>query len=149
MQNINLKGRGITGGVIEGEAIVSREPMSFSHGLDPNTGKVTDSSHEWLGKDIRGKVMVFPYGKGSTTGSLYILEAAKRGNVPAAVINLETDPVIAGGFILASVFYDKQIPVIDRLEQNPIEIIKNGDWVKVDGNTGTVEVVQSKNNPSG
>jgi uncharacterized protein len=144
MSQMKFTGRSITAGVVEGEAMVSREPMSFSHGLDPKTGDVSDSNHEWLGKNVKGKVLIFPYGKGSTTGGLYILEAAKRDNAPAAVVNVETDPVIAGGFILAKVFYDKEIPVVDRLDKNPTETIRNGDVVRVDGNKGTVEIISRK-----
>lgn len=140
MSQLRLKGRGITSGVAEGEAIVSAEPLGFSHGLDPMTGLVSDNAHQWFGKSVKGKVLVFPHGKGSSTGGLYILEATKRGNAPAAVVNVETDPVAAGGFIMAKVIYDKEIPVVDRLEQDPIEVIKTGDWVRVDGNKGIVEI---------
>jgi len=144
MSNTELKGRSISRGVAEGEAMVTSEPLGFSHGLDPATGQISESGHEWLGKCVKGKVLVFPYGKGSTTGGLYILEAAKRGNAPIAVINLETDPVIAAGFIIADILYNKEIPVIDRLEQNPIELIKTGDWVKVDANKGIIEIHHGK-----
>jgi len=140
MDKITLKGRGITSGVAEGEAMVTSQAFGFSHGLEPTTGRIDDKSHEWLGQNARERVLVFPYGKGSTSGGLYILEAVKRGNAPAAVINLEIDPVIAGGFIMAKILYDKDIPVIDRLERNPVEVIKTGDWVRVDANSGIVEI---------
>lgn len=140
--NIKIKGRSISRGIGEGEAMVTGQPLGFSHGLDPTTGQVSDHSHEWLGNSIKGKVLVFPYGKGSATGGLYILEAIKQGNAPAAVINLETDPVIAAGFILADVIYDVEIPVIDRLEKNPIEFIKTGDWIRVNANVGFIEICQ-------
>ncbi len=144
MSVIKLKGRSITSGVAEGEAMVTNEALGFSHGLDPTTGQIGDSGHEWFGKSVKGKVLVFPYGKGSTTGGLYILEAAKRGNAPAAVINVETDPVIAAGFILVKILYDEKIPVIDRLEQNPIKLIKTGDRVKVDADNGVVEIYRKR-----
>jgi len=144
VKKLLIKGRGINGGVAEGEAMVTGQAFGFSHGVETSTGRVTDSGHEWLGQNIRGKVIVFPYGKGSVTGGLYILEAAKQGNTPAAVINLETDPVVAGGFIMADLLYGKQIPVVHRPDRNPIGLIKNGDRVKVDGNKGTIEVYQQK-----
>ena len=140
MKKTTLKGRGITSGVAEGEALVTREPFGFSHGLEPTTGRISDKSHEWLGQNVRTKVLVFPYGKGSTSGALYVLEAVKLGNTPAAIINLETDPVTAAGFIMADILYDKKIPVIDRPELDPIEVIKTGDWVKVDAKNGIIEI---------
>ncbi|MDP2932068.1 MAG: DUF126 domain-containing protein [Chloroflexota bacterium] len=140
MEKIVIKGRGITSGVAEGEAMVTKEAFGFSHGLEPYTGRINDEYHEWLGQNARGKVLVFPYGKGSTSGGLYILESVKHGNAPAAVINVEVDPVIAGGFIMAKVLYGKEIPVVDRLERNPTDVIKPGDRVRVDANKGVVEV---------
>ena len=146
MNKVKLKGRGITSGVAEGEAIVTDEPFSFSHGLDPTTGQIFDVSDELLGKSIKGKVLIFPYGKGSSTGSLYVIEAARLNNTPAAVINLETEPIIAEGFVLARILYNKEVPVVDRLEKNPIEVIITGDWVKVDADSGTVEIQSKQGN---
>ncbi|MBI4333193.1 MAG: DUF126 domain-containing protein [Chloroflexi bacterium] len=140
MEKVVVRARAINRGVAEGEAMVTRQPFGFSHGLETATGRISDSGHEWLGQNLKGKVIVFPYGKGSVTGGLYILEAAKQGNTPAAVINLETDPVVAGGFIMADLLYGKETPVVDRPERDPVEIIRNGDLVKVDGNNGTFEV---------
>ena len=139
MKKIAFKGRGITGGIAEGEAMVSQQAFGFSHGLEPDTGRISDESHEWQGKNVRGKVLVFPFGKGSTSGGLYILEAVKLGNAPAAVINLEVDPVTAGGFIIAKILYGIEIPVIDRVTPDPIKAIKTGDRVRVDASQGTIE----------
>ena len=53
---------------------------------------------------------------------------------PKAMINLTTETIIAVGAIMGG------IPVVDSLEQNPLETIKTGDYVKVDAVNGTVEV---------
>ena len=140
MDKIVLKGRGVTSGVAEGEALVTNQSFGFTHGVEPTTGQIEDKRHEWLGQNMKGKVLVFPYGKSSTSGGLYILEMIRCGNAPAAIINLNTEPVIGAGFIMAELFYNKAIPVIDSLDQNPIELIKTGDRVKVDANKGTVEI---------
>ena len=138
---IIMKGRKINGGLAEGKALVTKLPFGFTHGVDPVTGEITDVRHDLRGENLRGKVLVFPYGKSSSSGGLYILEAARCGNAPAALINVETEPVIGAGFIMADLIYNKKIPVIDRLDQNPTEVIKTGDYVKVDGDKGTVEVI--------
>ena len=140
MEKITIKGRSISRGVAEGEALVTDKSFGFSHGIDPHTGKISDEGHEWMGQDARDKVLVFPYGKGSTSGGLYVLEAAKWNNAPLAVINLETEPVVAAGFVLAELLYDKIIPVIDRPESNPIDVIQNGDRVRVDADNGVIEI---------
>ena len=140
MDKTILTGRSITSGVAEGEALVSSHAFGFTHGVEPTTGQIEDKRHDWLGKNVKGKVLVFPYGKSSTSGGLYILEMIRCGNAPAAVINLNTEPVIGAGFIMAEIFYNKAIPVIDSLDQNPIELIKTGDRVKVDANKSTIEI---------
>ena len=33
-----------------------------------------------------------------------------------------------------------RVPAVTDLDQDPLEIIKTGDWVKVDGTNGIVEV---------
>lgn len=140
---IVLKGRGVTGGVAEGEALVSRQAFGFTHGVEPTTGQIEDRRHEWLGQNMKGKVLVFPSGKSSSTSGLYILEVVRCGNGPAAVININTDPVIASGFIMADLFYNKPIPVVDRLDQDPVQVIKTGDRVRVDAKKGIVEIIKA------
>ncbi len=137
-----LKGRKINGGIAEGIALVSQMPFGFTHGVDPLTGEITDVRHDLRGQNLNGRVLVFPYGKSSTSGALYILEAARCGNGPAALINVETEPVIGTGFILADLIYKRSVPVIDRLDQDPTQVIRTGDRVKVDADKGTVEILR-------
>ncbi len=143
MAKVIIRGRGITAGVARGTALVSLKPFGFSHGIEPETGLVSDSGHEWLGQDVKGKVLIFPNGKGSTSGGLYILEAVRLANAPAAVINLEADPVTAGGFIMAGLLYGRNIPIIDRPDSSPFGLVKTGDMVTVNADTGTIEVEPS------
>ncbi|HDI12692.1 MAG TPA: DUF126 domain-containing protein, partial [Hadesarchaea archaeon] len=64
-----MRGRSISPGKTRGEALVSREPIGFYGGVDPKTGVVIEKGHELEGKCVRGKILVFPQGKGSTVGS--------------------------------------------------------------------------------
>ncbi len=133
---IVLHGRKIIGGTAEGEAIVTREPISFLGGVNPDKGIVVERGHELEGQRITGKVFVFPHGTGSTAGPYIIYAMAKRKTAPAAMINLEAEPIIAVGAAMGN------IPLIDRLEQSPLEVISSGDRVKVDGDTGTIEITK-------
>lgn len=141
-KKIVLKGRSITSGVAEGEALVTHQFFGFTHGVEPTTGRVSDERHEWVGQNIKGKVLVFPYGKSSSTGGLFILEAVRCGNAPAGLINIETDPVIGAGFIMAEIFYNKEVPVMDKFDRDPLKAIKTGDYVRIDANEGIVEVTK-------
>jgi len=121
---IRLKGRAIWRGWAKGEALVSNQPISFYGGVDPETGKIIEKGHELEGRSIAGKILAFPYGKGSTVGSYIILRLKRRGLAPKAIVNLRCEPIIAVGVIIA------EIPTIDKID---ISMIRDGDLVEVDG----------------
>jgi len=135
---IILKGRKVIGGVAEGEAVVTKEPVSFLGGVNPDKGMVVERGHELEGKSITGKIFVFPHGKGSTAGPYIIYAMAKRKTAPAAMINVEAEPIIAVGAAMGN------IPLVDRLDKNPLEAIATGDWVRIDGDRGVVEIIKKE-----
>ena len=129
-----LKGHTVSPGKAEGEAVVLRSPFSFLGELDPATGKIASPLNEQFGEDLRGKVLVTPTGKGSSMGPVISWYAMKEGNNPAAVICLQAEAILAGAAITAG------IPMVDKLDRNPLEVIKTGDYVKVDATAGIVEI---------
>lgn len=128
------KGRTISKGKAMGLALVSKDPISFLGGVDPKTGDVIERGHVLYGKNVKGKVLVFPGGKGSTVGSYVMYQLKKNGVAPAAIINVRSEPIVAVGAIISG------IPMVDSLSVNPVEAIKDGMAVTVDGTSGTVEV---------
>ena len=131
-REMELKGRKISSGVGEGEALVTTQPISFYGGVDADKGIVVEKGHELEGKSIAGKVLVFPNGKGSTVGSYSLYRLKKNGVAPAAMVNKECEPIVAVGAIISS------IPLVDKLEQDPLKAIKTGQRVKVDGTNAKV-----------
>lgn len=130
---MQVNGRGISKGVAEGDALVSKDAISFLGGVNPKNGIVEEKGHSLFGKCIAGKVLVFPRGKGSTVGSYIMLQLAKNGCAPAAIINEEAEPIIAVGAIISG------IPMVDRLESGAYAQLKDGMKVKVDGTDGKAE----------
>lgn len=125
-----MKGRSISPGKAEGEALVSKTPIGFYGGIDSKTGIVIEKGHELEGKNVKGKILVFPAGKGSTVGS-YVIYGLKKNNVaPKAIINRETETIVATGVILAG------IPCVDGIDINRI---KTGDKLRIDATKGTIE----------
>ncbi|MBN2042971.1 MAG: DUF126 domain-containing protein [Candidatus Aenigmarchaeota archaeon] len=124
-----MKGRMISPGKVEGEAIVSSEPIGFYGGIDAKTGTVIEKGHPLEGKNVKGKILVFPSGKGSTVGSYVIYGLKKNGVAPKAIVNRETETIVATGVILAG------IPCVDHIE---IDGIKTGDKIVVDADNGEV-----------
>ena len=135
---MKLTGHTINPGEAEGEAIVYNGPFSFLGDIDISTGKITGKGHQLEGESLKGKVFVFTSGKGSTGGPFTAYSAKKRGNTPAAMICVEAEPIIG----LAAITAD--IPMVDRLKPNPLEVIKTGDRVKVNATEGIVEVIKPR-----
>jgi predicted aconitase with swiveling domain len=126
-----MKGRMISPGKAKGEAIVTSEPIGFYGGIDIKTGKVIEKGHPLEGRSVNGKILVFPCGKGSTVGS-YVIYGLKKNNVaPAAIINQETETIVATGVILAG------IPCVDQID---ISKISDGVNIYVDADQGVVEI---------
>jgi len=126
-----MQGRSISRGIADGELLISSEPISFLSGVDPNTGIVVEHGHPLKGQSIAGRVLAFPYGKGSTVGS-YVIYALKQNDLaPVAIINTEAEPIIAVGAIIAG------IPMVDRLPPE-FSCISPGTRVTVNGDTGEV-----------
>lgn len=124
-----LNGRVIYKGKSEGEAIVTTQPISFYGGVDPNTGEVIEKGHELQGKSVKGKILVFPQGKGSTVGSYTLYRLKKNGVAPAGIINRECETIIAVGAIIS------EIPCVDKVD---ITKIKTGNHVLIENGVVTV-----------
>jgi predicted aconitase with swiveling domain len=126
---MELKGRIISKGTAQEEALVTSQPISFYGGVDPNTGEIIEKGHELQGKSVKGKILVFPNGKGSTVGSYTLYRMKKNGVAPAGMINRECETVVAVGSIIS------EIPCVDKID---ISQIKTGDVIRIDGDVVTV-----------
>lgn len=124
LEAVVFAARVIKEGKAEGEALVSPEPIGFLGGVDGATGVVIERGHPLEGQSVVGKVLVFPTGKGSTVGSYVLYQLATNGLAPAAILNRESEPIVAVGAIISD------IPMVDHV---PIEEIKTGDRVRVAG----------------
>ncbi|NLB00199.1 MAG: DUF126 domain-containing protein [Methanomicrobiales archaeon] len=126
-----MQGRSISRGIGTGELLISSEPISFLSGVDPETGIVVERGHPLEGQSIAGRVLAFPYGKGSTVGSYVIYALKQNGLAPAAIINEEAEAIIAVGAIIAG------IPMVDRLPPE-FSDLPAGATVTVNGDTGEI-----------
>ena len=133
-EKLVLKGRKIVKGKASGEALVTKEAISFNGGVDNMTGIVTEPGHELEGVNIAGKVLVFLTGKGSTGGSYKIYDMVSRGTAPVAFIQVTPEPITTIGAIIGS------IPVVANLDQDPTLAIANGDFIELDADAGVVSV---------
>jgi len=128
-----LNGRPIVPGYAEGIALVSKMPISFLGGVDPDLGVIIERNHDLKGDCVKGKILCFPHGHGSTVGSYVLYSLVKNGVGPKAIINAIADPIVVVGAIIANV------PMVDQVDT---ELIKMGDLVQVDGDKGTVNIIR-------
>ena len=130
---MTMNGRIIKKGRVEGEALVSSEPIGFFGNVDPDTGVVIEKGHPLEGQCIAGKVLVFPRGKGSTVGSYTLYRMKKTGTAPVAILNKECETIVAVGAIIA------EIPCLDRID---IEKIPDDAVLLVDADKGKAETAE-------
>lgn len=131
---ITIKARTVSKGIATGEALVTRMPISFTGGVNPDTGVVREPGHELEGKSVSGKILVFPSGKGSTTGSWQFYALHKRGKAPVGMINVKSEGVVAVGALITGT------PMVDQLETDPLDAIRSGDIVTINADEGFISI---------
>lgn len=87
---------------------------------------------------IKGKVLIFPFHKGSSGWENKFMENYRKGNGPLAIINRELDYMV----VTAATVTDT--PMVAELNIDPCYVIETGDWVKVDADHGVIEVYKMK-----
>jgi len=132
------KAMGLVMGSAAGEALPSHRAFTFAHGVDPSTGVVTDVRSDVRGLNVKGKVLFYPFGKGSTTASSWFLETVRRGNNPVAVVTEAVDLSAVIGSVMAKAVYGNEIPVMCGIQRSVYAGLKAGDEVFVDAGSGEV-----------
>jgi len=136
MKKIILHGRKVVGGLAEGEAIVSKQAISFAGGIDHYSGTVIQKGHELRNQSLKQKVLVFPSAKGSSAWSTTAHLTRLEGNAPAAIIIGEINSRSALGTVVM------HTPTVSDLDRDAVQVIESGDWVKVDADKGIVEITK-------
>ena len=112
-------------GTARGQLLSTRQPISFWGCVDPETGNIADKRHDLFGESVSGKILVFPFGKGSSTGSLMILELLRLNHAPAAIVNIRTEPLLATGPVVGKHFYGKSFPIVNVAESD-FDLLQTG-----------------------
>ena len=143
-----LRGRGLSNGIVEGEALVTSQPFSISSaftipllGKSTRRCKVADRTHELYGKDVKGKILIFPLPIGTTTLGFVLLETIVRKMGPKAIICEQAEPLMSSGAVIADIFFAIQFPIVDQIKFSELADIENGTQIRVNGKEGTVEIL--------
>ena len=132
MSGVELRGQVLVAGYGAGPVLRLEEPLSFWGGVDPISGRIIDRRHPRCGESVAGRVLVMPYGRGSSSSSSVLLEGVRLGTAPAAVVLRELDGILALGAAVARELYAKSPPVV---------VLSAVDWETLrEGAEASVEV---------
>jgi phosphomecalonate degydratase small subunit len=127
------KGQSISKGVAEGVALVTQQRLNYTF-TEVATGKLLQGGSDVYGEIAKDRIMVIP----SMVANIDMWKLYwcwKEGTAPKAIVAIEADDYIIAGTNLSG------IPCVHRLNVDPTKEIKTGQKVKVDGDKGTVEVM--------
>lgn len=139
MEKVVLQGRGVIPGVVEGEALVCADSITGWGGIDPETGVIKDYENVNKGKTIKGTILIMPGSKGSNGWSCYFGAARAAGAAPEGWVFSRID---SSAGVASAVM---QIPTVVDFspEDDPCKRVKNGDYVRIDGTKGTLEILET------
>jgi predicted aconitase with swiveling domain len=134
-KKIIIKGRKVIGGIAEGEALVSKKPLMGWGNVDVANGYTVERNHPLYEVPFKGKVLVFTEPRGSG-GFVGYGATRMTGKNPVALLYRK------GNNLTVFAAMVMKVPTVTDFDQDPTEIIETGDWVKVDGDRGIVEVTK-------
>ena len=133
-----LQGRGAKGPVIEGYAMVCPASIQGWSSIDIKTGTILEKGLVHEGESFAGKILVVPCSRGSLGWSTYFHNCYLNGCAPIGYIFTKMDSkcgtaVAATGSPCVADFPDGCDPCVE---------IHDGDYLRLDGNTGLVEILK-------
>lgn len=126
----------IVAGEARGEVVVLAEPLSFWGGFDAESGLVVDEQHPQVGELLSGKIVVMSVGRGSSSTSSVIAEAARLGTAPAALVMREADEILTTGAIVADELYGRTMPIV-LVDEADYRVVTNAAHLVIAAN-GTI-----------
>lgn len=121
----------IVRGKTKGTLLVSKNPINFLGSVDKKTGLVRDKNHDLFGKNLANKVLVFPFGVGSSVGAYTIYSLKYNKCAPLAMICLKADITTASGCAISN------IPLVVAQKQD-YESLRDGQQVSLDAVSGKI-----------
>ena len=111
------------------QILLSDTSLSFWGGIDPETGRIIDTSHPLFDQSVSHKILCLPSGRGSCTASQVLLELILNDKAPKAIVLRDVDGLVCVGALVAQEIFDSEnVPDIislgadgyhTLLQQNP------------------------------
>lgn len=119
----------IVRGKAQGVILKTNSPINFLGTVDKKTGTIYDSKHDLFEKPMKGSILVFPNGVGSSVGAYTIYSIKSNNSAPSAMICKKADLTVASGCALAN------IPLVIASEQE-YDNLQNGTQLTLDTDSG-------------
>ena len=137
-----FKGRVIVPGTCTAEALVSRGGFntlaSFQMALmfgDKQVKCGDQNNPDIYKKPMLGKALCLPMTIGSTTGGMVLFTVCSYNKQPACMLfSKPIDSLAASGAILADVWTESKMPVVDNLGEEFLAFVQDGMTVTVEEN---------------
>jgi hypothetical protein len=115
----------LVSGKVEGIVLKSQCPINFLGTVDKKTGIISDKNHDLFEKSLKGTILVFPNGVGSSVGAYTIYSIKSNNSAPLAMICQKADLTVATGCALTN------IPLI-IVSNDEFSSIKNATKISLD-----------------
>jgi predicted aconitase with swiveling domain len=130
--------RGVVTGRAEGPALVAEEAISFLGDVDIRTGRIVGDLPSIRNASVRGRVLIFPYTRGSAGAWRFLYQLFKHKNHPVALVtDTVPDPSVVQGAILGG------IPIACEPAEKLRGLVENGAMVgvQVEGGRATIRLL--------
>lgn len=134
MRKIRLTGRPAYPGKACGEALVCPRSIQGWAGVSDIDGTIIEVGHSEYGKCIKDKILVLPYGRGSTGWSGHFHAAAVAGFAPAGWLFSSMDSRCG----VATAAVERPAVADFPPDVDLFALIQSGDRVEIDGSVGEV-----------
>jgi predicted aconitase with swiveling domain len=121
----------IVKGKAQGQVMIAKQPINFLGAVDKKTGKIRDERHDLFGKSLADKILVFPFGVGSSVGAYTIYSLKSNNCAPLAIICSKADITTASGCALAN------IPLVLATKEEYDSLI-DGKKILLDAESGKI-----------
>ena len=142
-----FQGRTLVAGYGMGPALVSKTAINFAaafgrpqNAIPGQRGVINDRHHELFKQDVKSKVLLFPACIGSTFTGMVLMQLMYKKEAPAAMIVHHADPLLIAGSVLAAVWFNSGIPIVEYDRQDLFAQVRTGDIISVNGGDGNITV---------
>lgn len=129
----------LTEGEAQGSLALLSEPLSLWGGLDVHTGAIIDAQHPQCGLALAGRILAMKSARGSSSSSSALVEAARAGVAPAAIILGQHDAILVIGALVAADLYRVRIPIVTLSPDHWLQL-RDGSVVSVSAGSATATV---------